>query len=44
MAELTSDAYGSVAMALSRLSRSIARALDRVRGMRGLSPAARLSN
>jgi len=38
MAELTSDAYGSVAMALSRLSRSVARALDRVRGMRGIGP------
>ncbi len=41
MAELTSDAYGSVAMALSRLSRTIARALDRVRGMRGLMHAPR---
>jgi hypothetical protein len=37
MAELTSDAYGSVALALGRLSRSIARALDRARGMRGLA-------
>jgi putative sigma-54 modulation protein len=40
--DLSSDAYASVGMALSRLSRSIARALDRARGMRGLQPAQRL--
>jgi hypothetical protein len=44
MAELTSDAYGSVAMAMSRLSRSVARTIDRVRGMRGLVPAPRPTN
>jgi ribosome-associated translation inhibitor RaiA len=34
MAELSSDAYASVGLALSRLSRSIGRALDRARGFR----------
>ena len=40
--DLSGDAYASVGMALSRLSRSIARALDRTRGMRSLGPAHRL--
>jgi putative sigma-54 modulation protein len=44
MAELTSDAYGSVAMALSRLSRTVARTLDRARGLRDLVPAPRPVN
>lgn len=41
LAELSSDAYGSVGLALSRLSRSIARTLDRGRRTRGLALAAR---
>ena len=41
IAELSSDAYASVGMALSRLSRSVARALDRARGFR---PSQRLFN
>jgi putative sigma-54 modulation protein len=42
IADLSGDAYASVGMALSRLSRSIARALDRARGMRGLGLAQRM--
>jgi len=34
IAELSGDAYASVGMALARLSRSVARALDRARGFR----------
>jgi putative sigma-54 modulation protein len=34
IAELSGDAYASVGMALSRLSRSVARTLDRARGFR----------
>ena len=44
MAELTSDAYSSVALALSRLARTVARTLDHARGLRGLVPARRSMN
>lgn len=43
VAEVTSDAYGSVCTAMSRMSRSVARSLDRARGMRGLTPAPQLA-
>jgi putative sigma-54 modulation protein len=41
MAELSSDAYAAVGVAMTRLSRSIGRALDRARGFR---PSQRLFN